>query len=868
MFQVHNNPSYYRGTRKSGVMWGITMRINVQQSQKGEKKKPGMFSLSVGLLLVAGILAGGLVSAEIIARFAAVPATGPAPLNVTLVDMSQGNVTGWNYTVWNNTWSVSDNYTYPDTSPVYRFETPGTYNVTLIAYNASSVSENNTVTTTVNVTKPVIAANFTAVARNGTSPLNVSFIDQSVGTPNLTYLWDFGDNFTSTLQNPEHVYYNRTSPYSVNLTITDRYGQNSSLNKTNYIHVANSTYPDVRFTFTPNYGEFPLNVTFIDQSILDPESDTDSVMYYWDFGDGSSSNDGLSRQVHTYTTAGDRYPSLRIVYPDGRSGNSTTTSGQDYHITVTTPAPVANFTAVPPSGPTPLNVTFVDVSTSSLPIVAYFWNFGDNFTQVNVSSPQHQYTEPGQYNVTLTVTDSRGTNGSVTQIHAVDAQSFVYPIPHFTVTPLNGTAPLNVSVIDQSVLDPAVPSNAYTYQWVITDGSADPGDVRNFDHQFLMNGTYTIQLEITTPQGSPVTSEEVEITVGQPGIEANFTAASRTGNAPLLVSYIDQSTSPVNITSYEWDFGDDVGTSTERNPEYEYAEWGTYNVTLNVTNEAGERDSEIKTEFVTVYPSNYPVVKFGMFPVEGQAPLKVSFIDQSILDPAISEFAYMYAWYFEWDGQPYYTNERNIEHIYSVPGIYTPRLEIYDYNGNLLNFSQAGWQVYVNEPDTPIASFIPVPRSGKIPLEVSFIDQSAGIAPLVYNWTFGDGSISSERSPKHLYNTTGTYYVNLNVTDGLGQSNTTSDMIVATGPGSLPDFKADFTASPLNGTRPLTVEFADNSTGGYPNSWFWKFGDGTIGVGPQVNHTYVRSGQYDVSLTVRMESTRSSISKSRLITVA
>ncbi len=53
-----------------------------------------------------------------------------------------------------------------------------------------------------------------------------------------------------------------------------------------------------------------------------------------------------------------------------------------------------------------------------------------------------------------------------------------------------------------------------------------------------------------------------------------------------------------NETSWAWNFGDSVGTSTEENPTYTYADGGTYTVTLTVTNDAGVTAS--KSESVTV----------------------------------------------------------------------------------------------------------------------------------------------------------------------------------------------------------------------------------------------------------------------------
>ncbi len=61
---------------------------------------------------------------------------------------------------------------------------------------------------------------------------------------------------------------------------------------------------------------------------------------------------------------------------------------------------------------------------------------------------------------------------------------------------------------------------------------------------------------------------------------------------------------------------------------------------------------------------------------------------------------------------------------------------------------------------------------------------------------------------------------------------------------------ADFKASPLSGTNPLTVDFTDLTTPDTPSSWLWQFGDGGNASVPNPSHTYTTPGTYDVTLTV------------------
>ena len=78
--------------------------------------------------------------------------------------------------------------------------------------------------------------------------------------------------------------------------------------------------------------------------------------------------------------------------------------------------------------------------------------------------------------------------------------------------------------------------------------------------------------------------------------------------------------------------------------------------------------------------------------------------------------------------------------------------------------------------------------------------------------------------------------------------------------GSAPDIGADeytfeapplaqFTANKTEGTKSLTVQFTDQSTGEI-TSWFWEFGDGETSTEQNPTHTYNSTGYFTVSLTV------------------
>ena len=80
------------------------------------------------------------------------------------------------------------------------------------------------------------SAAFTATPFSGLAPLTVQFTDSSSGASPLTYLWNFGDNITSTLENPSHKY-NNAGTYNATLTVTNTYGSSQITNVINVVNL-------------------------------------------------------------------------------------------------------------------------------------------------------------------------------------------------------------------------------------------------------------------------------------------------------------------------------------------------------------------------------------------------------------------------------------------------------------------------------------------------------------------------------------------------------------------------------------------------------------------------------------------------------
>jgi PKD repeat protein len=118
-----------------------------------------------------------------------------------------------------------------------------------------------------------------------------------------------------------------------------------------------------------------------------------------------------------------------------------------------------------------------------------------------------------------------------------------------------------------------------------------------------------------------------------------------------------------------------------------------------------------------------------------------------------------WAWDFENDGVVDSTDQ-NLVHTYPGPGKYSISLTVTNAAGSDAEVRKD--YITVNPERPPDAKFTASPRAGTAPLTVTFRDLSKGTVDS-WLWNFGDGSISTEQSPVHLYATPGTYSVNLTV---------------------------------------------------------------------------------------------------------
>jgi PKD repeat protein len=400
---------------------------------------------------------------------------------------------------------------------------------------------------------------------------------------------------------------------------------------------ADQTPPVAAFTSNMTTGNAPLTIQFIDASGNSPASWT------WTFGDGSSST--AQNPVHTYLVQGTYTVSLTVTNPGG--SNSITAS--NYITAIKAAPPAASFSANKTTGTVPFTVNFTDISTNTPS--AWAWTFGDGGWAIT-QHPQHTYTTPGSYPVSLTVTNNGGSNTNTVQNYITVIKA-TPPVVSFAANSTSGAAPLLINFTDGSSNTPTA------WSWDFGDGGSSTQ--QNPQHTYTSAGTFGVTLTASNYGGSnSITRTNYILITGQTVPVASFTANRSKGPSPLAVNFSDASSNaPI---AWLWTFGDG-SSSTDQYPTHTYTSAGQYTVALTATNYGGNHTVTI-SNFTTVY-AGAPVASFVSDQISGQTPFTVSFSDTSTNKPT------SWSWSF---GDGTTSDRQNPSHTYSAAGTYSVSL--------------------------------------------------------------------------------------------------------------------------------------------------------------------------------------------------
>jgi PKD repeat protein len=784
-------------------------------------------------------------------------------------------------------WNFGDGFSSADNNPTHLYDIPGTYTVSLVV-NTANCSDSTSMDVTIEARPTTnIIQNIDA----GCSPVIVSF-DQ-VSTNATQYIWNFGNGETSTEASASATFVNNTlndSTFVIVLTASNDFG--CSIRDTAYVTVYAAAVAAFNDGNTPP-GCAPFEIPFQNTSI-------NAGSYFWDLGDGTTTTAFQPSHLYENNTGFIQTFDVTLIAYSVNGCNDTITQQ-----IIVYPQANFDFSITDFSGCSPLNVTMPFVSG----VQSYQWNFGNGQTSTlpipNVTFNNFG-TTPIEYTVTLQGTSAFGCVDIATSTITVHPG----PIAQFSIDNTAGCSPLTVSFSNVSIngsqfnwdygngetstVVDAIHSKTFinntnsvvTYDVILTAISADgcshtftlpiqvfpsvvaaftdPGQVCgpitvaminnsenaqnfawNFGNSIVANSdfpsvfygnpgdsaaTYTIQLIATSSYGcTDTTSQDIVV---YPAPIAFFTIDESAACEPAPIEITNQSQF---ATSYLWTYGDGSSSAiADSIHSHVYAAPGnnveTFTIQLQAYNSIGCSSSSI-VDF-TLFPE---VRALFSTDTAGCAPHVADFANQSI-------GATSFTWNF---GDGGVSSLPQPTHTYGAlngeNSIYPVELIAQNLYG-CVDTATVNMYVYAN----PIADISIDTLFGCYPQSVTFANNSVGATN--YEWVYGTGETSNITDSLHthvFYNfsqETVTYIVRLFATTENGCQS--SDQVVVQ---VSPELEADFTIT-AQGCSPLTVQFDNNTDGGW--TYQWIFGDGETSNQFEPTHTFFNWTDADTTFNV------------------
>jgi len=388
--------------------------------------------------------------------------TGDPLVNFT--DNSEGVVSNW-------TWSFGDGVTSNLENPNHLFVENGTYNVCLTVENIAGVDSE---------CKDVIIANFLAPEVNfaSTGDPVVMFTDLTLNDPD-SWLWSFGDGYSSTEQNPVHTY-SENGIYSVCLWASNDYGSNSGCKMIEINGLME--LPESFFSFD---GE--PEVVFADLSSGAPAE------WYWDFGDGTFSTE--QNPSHLFVENGTFEVCLTASNIIGEHTYCQVVIIDSYMA----PVSAFSYTGDP-------NVNFTDLS-SNMPN-SWLWDFGDGSFST-LQNPEHTFITYGLFTVCLTSANGGGVSTNCEDVAII------------------GCLPAPVCAFDYTIIDNIIyfddlsDYSPESWQWYFGDGSSS--ELESPAHIYVEPGTYEVCLTVQNQSGEAVCCQTINtVDVSVPLQQSNY----------------------------------------------------------------------------------------------------------------------------------------------------------------------------------------------------------------------------------------------------------------------------------------------------------------------------------------------------------
>jgi PKD repeat protein len=429
---------------------------------------------------------------------------------------------------------------------------------------------------------------------------NIQFNGSGSDTPSdvafLNYSWDFGDGAkTGPGPSPDAThYFKNAGNYTVRLSAIDDDGAtgNASLRVT------------VRNMAPTASAAGEMTVWKDSEAVLagagnDTPSDTASLKYRWDFGDGSTSEwSWVPGTTHIYRASGVFWGRFMVADDDGAEASC------QVNVTVRN-APPSAWVRIPADSLGFLKDEEVEFdggaadTASDWGSLSFRWDFGDgNRTEWGQgSAAMHTFTRSGRYMAVLMARDREGAVGCATVNLSVRNEP---PVARL----ISPAAPSFAEDEQVRFLAEAqdCPSDEpqLAFSWDIDGVNRSGRDIRM---AFSEEGTHRFILTVTDPEGAAaVIRGTFSVSNPAPGLTASVEPKRPLAGGSINFSACatDTASDADNLT-FKWTFGDGSG-SAARSGAHAFDWPGEYTVKVTVEDDEGASTSQSFTVTVDAVP--------------------------------------------------------------------------------------------------------------------------------------------------------------------------------------------------------------------------------------------------------------------------
>jgi gliding motility-associated-like protein len=706
-------------------------------------------------------------------------------------------------------WDFGDGTVSDQKDVLKKYTNSGVYDVRLVCYDSFNCSDTLELKGHISVEKLIVDFS----TNKDTFCQNEKVVFKNLSSKNTGSFWDFGDGNSSTAINPVHTY-SIHGTHTVKLTIKAVNGCMEYFSKDIHIEKA-----EADFTSSHNFAcSEEVTVQYTDKSL-------NAISWDWRFGNGTKSN--MQNPVVSYTSEGVFVDTLIVKSKHGCASMKVVNPG----LTIIRPRASFspnNFVDVNSlKGCVPLTVNFKDKSVYNTPadsIIKWEWDFGDGTFSAS-KNPSHTFSGPAVFQVDLLITTARGCQSA----YSATARTGTRQKADFYIEGQNVICASTPVVFTDKSEDKDLINEWY---WQFGDGATSR--LQNPKHTFVDTGFMEVKL-LAYYNGCPDDEVKKELFyVKGPIVKPDYTTAC---DKRLMASFKGNFNS---VEKFYWDFGDGSALdSVQPNPNHQYGASGNYKVKLRAINTTSRCSYLAEKDVVIRNPK-------AIIDLNQQAGCPgTGFRFSSGGSSDVSAFKHKektakYLWDFG-DGNGSFISVDTIWHQYKTKGTYNVKLKVRDFRGCEDSIIS---QIKIYHP---APNFATADISGCMPLRVEFENNTVHDTILrIFQWNFGDNSISNDANPVHTYTKHGLYNVSLTVTDVLGCRATLTKNGYMKALRPIPNFVADNPKACVGDTIYFKSIVTDSIT-----SLNWNFGDGTYSSSSMPYHVYSNSGSYPVSLYVK-----------------